>query len=280
MKKVVQRIQELGRKAEQIKAAVQSVPPKVMEIRDAVGQTAGQLRQLRSEIQSTFTGLRINDDERLALTTKEIQQHTDVLLRAGFHLSGIDLDLGIARRIIVHLEKVEDVPGAVLRALVSAHQGRETLQSLLAAVTQAEDLVRQAGMENMTFHKLIVEIGLAPSVRICWRSDSVVIESEEEPISPSPASAPPPPLPAPGAASPFGHGSFFERRVIPAAPPSPSRLTEQSTKPVGLNPDDQPKAAATNPSQPGLATTTAGTDSDWRKSALDRFKKMPDWSRK
>lgn len=280
MKKVVHRIQELGRKAEQIKAAVQSVPPKMMEIRDVVGQTAGQLRQLRSEIQTSFTGLRINDDERLALTTREIQQHADVLWRAGFHLSGIDLDLGIARRIIVHLEKVEEVPGAVLRALVSANQGRETLQSLLAAVSQAEELVRQAAMDGMRFHKLIVEIGLAPSLRICWRSDSVVIESEEETAVASPA--PPPPLPASGSESPFGHGAFFERRAIPAASPSSSQQIEPATIPVAANPEYPSKmpAAHQNQIRSDLETSPPKTDSDWRISALDRFKRMPDLSRK
>jgi len=278
MKKIISRIQSFGDKAAQFKAAVQSVPPKVAEIREAVTLTAGQLHQLRSDIQTSFTGLRVNDDERLTVALREINDHTETFARAGFHLAGVDMDLGINRRLIVHLEKVDDVSQSNLRSILTANQGRETIRALFEAILQAEQLAGKMELSHLNYHKLIVDVGLAPSIQICWQSDTMVVE--EEPTAPAHVATPPLPASAPTESSIFGQSSFFERRSEP--PARESAPTSKQSR-VELSSSEPPTPVPQKAEWPVTESPAASTQSakslgggDWRRSALDRFKKMPD----
>jgi len=264
MKKIFHKIQDLGNKAAQIQQAVQSVPARAAELRDAVATTTGQLQQMRSDIQSTVSGLRAESEERLVQMLREIDGGAETLDTAGFHLADVEMELGVAQRLIVHLEKVRDVSASSLRSLAAVNESRKTIHAILSALARAEDVADKVSLENLSYHKLTVYVGQVPTVRLCWGAEL----AEESTVHAAPAgiAAGPPPL---SSSSAFQQSSYFERRPSATAPPasSPPAPTLQVAPPI---------EAAKMPASPPAPVAESG---DWKKDALARFKKMPDLSK-
>src|SRR5688572_31944813 len=121
MKQFISNIKNLSQKAAEIKAAMQQVPPKVAEIREAVASTAGQLQQLRMDVQSTVTNLKADNEHHLSQAMQEINSNLDVFVEAGFELGGMDLELSPVQRLLVHLNRLEEVQDRKSTRLNSSH---------------------------------------------------------------------------------------------------------------------------------------------------------------
>lgn len=275
MKQFISNIKNLSQKAAEIKAAMQQVPPKVAEIREAVTATAGQLQQLKSEIHYSVADLKADNEDRLSGAMQEINASTDVFAQAGFILSGVDLEISPVQRMLAHLTKVEDVHVSVLRSLVSANQHRRTIHAILSSLLQANQMADTVQLGDLVYDEVIVGVGPIPSVRLCWRSERV-LENETELHSPAL------PTPAPVAASTaapqsvFGQGSFFERRPSEAqpapiaAPPNVSATWGSQTPII---------AAPTVGGSPDAESATVGASTFSKEDPLARFKKMPNFSK-
>jgi hypothetical protein len=271
MKRVIHRIQALGDKAAQLKQVVEGAPAVASSIRDAVTVTAGQLQQLRADVQAGVSGLRVEDEDRLLAALREVSASTEVFEQAGFELSGVDVELGLLRRIIVRLDKFEEVSASRLRSIHASSAGQFTVQALLNALIKAEEMAAKVELPGLYYRQLIVDVGPAPTVRVCWRPDTVQDETViASPVAASPGPKPPV-LPAPS--SILGKGSFFEPRHAssPHAEAAPA-----SVPPVVASPASTPPASTV--AAPVLSALAEGPG-DWKRGALDRFKKMPDLSK-
>lgn len=265
MSKFSRRLQSLADKATQFKQVIESVPPKVSDIRDALLTTTGQLQQMRADVQSAVAGLQADTEEKLLQTLREIDAGAETFREAGFELTGVDMELGLNRRLIAHLGWVEDVPESTLRSVLSSCQSQRTLHAMLSAVVQAGKLADQVKLTNLGCEELVVHVGPAPTVRICWRSAGEEEEAASSPVTTHAAS--PPATPA-AATSAFTSSSYFEprRAAEPAAKPAPAHVPAAEHAP----------ALPTAPTP--AANPVPSTGGDWRRSALDRFKRMPDLS--
>jgi hypothetical protein len=262
MKKFISRVQNLSQKAAELQAAMQRAPAKVAELRETVASTAGQFMQMRADVQSTLQGLRAEGEDRLTESLREIDASVEVFGDAGYVIHEVEMELGVAQRLIVHLEKADDVPHAILRQLMGAHQARKTTHAILAALIKAEEMSDRVHLQNLGYHKLTVYVGLAPSVRVCWGAS----EPARVATSPAPAVvATPPPLPA---APAFAQTSYFERRATPTTTPSSPVIAPESAAVVSVH-----STAAAAHHEPVESAAEAG---DSRHDALARFKKMPD----
>lgn len=284
MKKFIHRIQDLGQKAGQLKEALEGVPDQAARLRDTVLVTAGQLQAMRKDVQASVAGLRAENDDRIAAALNEIQAGTDEIRRAGYDLSGVEMELDPVQRLIVLLDKVADVRSSELQSVLAANASRRTLHGVLSALVKAEEFAAQCGLRELEYRQLRVSVGPIPSIRLIWHAE------ELEPVAVPPAlpasafSKPPTPvatrpepagasvpvsLPAPEV-SPFGKDSFFERRVA-----EPTVTAEDS----GLE-SPAPRPSEELPSPTRREPVAAPDRSDWSSSALDRFKKMPNLSRR
>jgi hypothetical protein len=268
MNPVFTRLQALRQKAAQLKQAVDSAPAKAAQFRDAVNSTAGQLHQLRADVQGTVAALKSDTDTSLAETLVELDGGVGILARAGYELSGVDLEQGVTPRLIVHLDQLDLARTESLESLLRECAGRRTLQAIFQALIRAEALEEKVQLADLRFRGLIVHVGAVPTVRLCWRRAGELAEETAAAAVAQPAATPPPlPLPA------YGASSFFERAAtpqpVPAAPVAP--VTEQPSS--ALAPTRLP-----GHQKPAVTEPVAATG-DWRKDALARFKKMPDLSR-
>lgn len=270
MKQFISRVQNLSRKAAEVKAAMQQVPPKVAEIREAVAATTGQLQQLKSEIQYSVADLKTDHEDHLSEALQEINGSAEVFAKAGFVLSGVDLEISPVQRLLLHLARVEEVQASVLRSLLAANQHRRTTRAILSSLLQAKQMAETVALGDLIYQEVTVGIGPIPSVRLCWRPEETEPATVVPPtptISAAPPLAASAPLPAPVPQSVFGTSSFFERReTIPApaiSPTIPAAAPEcpSVTAPTGVM---QPPVPATAPIP---------------LDPLARFKKMPALSR-
>lgn len=264
MKKFVRKIQGFGRKAQEVREMVTGAPPKLAALRETVLASAGELKNLRADVQAAVTTLRTDSEERLIDALREIDSSADVFGAAGYHLDDVEMELAIPQRLIVHLEKVDDMGTSTLRSLVSANASRPTTHAILSALVKAEEMADTVDLTNLGYHKLTVHVGTLPRVRLCWCAKL----PGSGPMSPNVAT--PGTTPAPAATEPagsvfgssfFSPDSFFERTDRSTPPPPPSA---QTSAPRDKLPEvaDVPEAAG-----------------DWRRDALARFKKMPDLSK-
>ena len=257
MKEMRQRMQDLGRRAAQVKEALDSAPGRVAQVRDAVAQTRAQVQQLRREVHASVVSLQAADGDRLASILAEIVGNAETLRLAGYHLAGIEYEIDPVQRVFLLLDKVEAVPAGQLASLQAAHATHPAIHGLLGAITRAETLGASIPLPDQEMWRLRVEVGPAPAVRLYWRP------AVEDQASPAPA-APPVLSPTPASSSILGEGSFFERR--PAA---------QVTRPMeASSPAPSSPSGSVSGSAPAPAPVSPGG------SILDRFKKMPDLTRR
>jgi len=263
MKNFINKVQDLGKKAAEIKQAIQSAPAKAAEVREALTMTAGELHQLRADVQANLNGLRATGEDRLLQAMREINDNTYTFEEAGYELTGMDLDLNLNQRLAVYLQRFEDVPHVKLRALL-AKESRETIKSILSGLLKAEESAANVELTHLNYDGVIVHIGAVPLIRMCWRSDTLLQQQTAKQISPEmkPASLMP--------ESPAS-GTFFERRVV--SPPQSEAPAPQQT--LVTTPD---LVSTTLPKEVSNEPLNVPA-SPWSASALDRFKKMPKLSK-
>lgn len=259
MNKFIQKAQQLGQKAAQIRAAVEGAPAKVAELRQTVTATTGQLMQLRSEVQTTLNDLRLGSEDELISSLKEVEEQAPVFREVGYELSSIELELGVAQRLMVRLEKFTDVSHSMIRHAATANEGRRSVKAILEALMRAEELSERVDLATLEYWGLEVSIGMAPAARLLW----AVPTAEDTAVPPT---APATTVSVAASNSPFVQSSYFERRTpLPAARPEPTVAV----------PAVEPAIAAAVP----IAAAAEEGTGDWRRDALARFKKMPDFSK-
>jgi hypothetical protein len=266
MKRFIHKVQVLGKKAEEIKAAIDTLPGKAAEIRESITMTAGELQQIRSNVQGSLKGLQVSTEDHLLKAMREINDNTETFAKAGYELTDLELDLGMAQRLSVHLQKFEDVPHATISTLL-ARETTESIRSILAGIIKAEETAANVELTHLSYNGLIIHVGALPVIRLSWSSDTLMDEPETVP-------APPLPQTSQGAIFPNipGH-SFFERRPTvaqPAATAPVQPLAAQSPAPISTNSESAPAVTTS-------ATPMSG--SQWAKESLERFKKMPSASK-
>ena len=263
MKQFISNIKNLSQKAAEIKAAMQQVPPKVAELREAVTATAGQLQQLKHEIQFSVADLKADQEDHLSEALQEINHSADVFEKAGYVLDGVDLEISPVQRVLVHLLRIEEVHISMLRSLIQATEHRRTTRAVLSSLLQAKQMAEAVEVGGLIYNEVIVGIGPIPSVRLCWRAE----HPEPAPVLPTATmipAAPPLASSAPVAQSPsmFGSSSFFERRETkPTVTVSAATVQAAESVPAGA----ERIAAKSEP-------VTEPVSSD----PLARFKRMPD----
>ncbi len=262
MKKFISRVQDLSQKAAHLKAAAQRAPAQVRDLRESVLATAGEFQQLRSDVQSSVSGLRADSEEHLLRALAELNDSIEIFAEAGYDMEGVDLELSPVQRLIVHLRKFEDVSEAGLELLLVSIAQRNTTHAVLASLIKAEQLADRVSLTNLVYRELTIYVGPVPTVRLCWRSDELETETEIAPapaVVSAPATPQPPPLPG------LGESSFFEPR---------RQATPAPTIPAAVNAPVAPPAPVAAPQETVAPNPALG--GDWKRSALDRFKKMPD----
>lgn len=263
MKEIGQRMQDLGRRAAQVKEALDAAPARVAQVRDAVAQTRAQVQQLRREVHASVVSLQAADGDRLASILAEIVGNAETLGLAGYHLAGIEYEIDPVQRVFLLLDKLEVVSAGQLASLQAAHATHPAIHGLLGAITRAETLGASLSLPDQEFWRVRVEVGPAPAVRLCWRPMGEV-------PAPSGPAAPPVLGPTPTSSSILGEGSFFERRPAGA---SPGAVPSTGPREASSQPTASTSGSAPSPG-PAPAPVSPGG------SVLDRFKKMPDLTRR
>lgn len=282
MNKFIQRIQALRDKAAQVQKFVDNAPVKAAQFRDAVQATTGQLQQLRSDVQGSVAALKTDNEVSLAQILVELDQGVGVLARAGYDLTGVDLEQGLLPRAILHLERIEGARSDALEALLKESQGFRLLQGILQSLIRAESLEKTVNLSDLSFSGLIVHVGAAPTIRLCWRrnpsNDDVAIHAPSKVMLP-------PPLPAKGTATPtaplpsYGQESFFAKDVPATAVPVRTAASPAADEAVPANPSLAPTRSPYGRSVAQSGAAESGNDLAKAKDPLARFKKMPNLSK-
>lgn len=259
MKRIFDKLQSYGEKAEQFRDILESVPEKAAHVRDAVVMSAGQLQEIRKDVQATVAGLRTSGEAELTTALNEVRAGERDLRRAGYELAGVEMELDPVQRLILLLDKVEDVRDSDLQSVLSANTHKRTLHGVLSSLVKAESIAEQFELGDLEYRRLRVNVGPLPALRLIWRRDE---EPDREPTTVAgstgrPATAAPTPRPT----SVYQPGSMFARRepavTAPAREPS------------------APAAAAEAPPEPSTPASPPDRSAAWSSGALDRFKKMP-----
>jgi len=266
MRKIISRVRDLSQKAAQLKAAVEGVHPKIAGIRDAVAMSAGELHRLRADVQSAVSGLRIDNEDGLTVALTELNDSTGIFQEAGYTMEGVELELSPVQRLIVHLQKFDDVAEAELQRLLAATVARRTTHAVLASLIKAEQVAGRVSLTNLRYRELTIHVGPVPTVRLCWRTDDT--DAGVAALPPVHAAEPPP---VPG----FARSSFFESRAVPHSAPDAGTDTPPTVPAESPAPIFAPQPAA----KPAAERASPSGHEDWRRNALDRFKKMPDLSK-
>jgi hypothetical protein len=269
MKKFVSKIQGFGQKAQEIRQMVASAPPRFAELRESVLASAGQIQNLRADVQAAVTTLRTDSEERLIEALREIDASADTFRAAGYHLDDVEMELAIPQRLIVHLEKVTDVGASTLRSLVSANASRPTTHAILSALVKAEEMADKVDLTNLGYHKLMVHVGTVPNVRLCWCATTPGERVSEPAVTATPVA---PTVPAKSAGPQLGESAFGSSFF------SADSFFERSARPTpAVSPKVEEAATAAPKAEQGSGVAEA--PADWRRDALARFKKMPDLSK-
>jgi hypothetical protein len=271
MKRFISKVQNLSQKAAELKAAMQQVPPKVAEVRETIAATAGQLQQLKVDVQSSMTDLKADNEHRISHALLEIESSRGILLEAGFELSGVELEISPVQRLLVRLRKLEEVSLSALRALIAANQRVKTIHAILSALLQAQQMADEVELTDLEYRELMVSLGPIPSIRLCWRAEEVEL-AEVAPTNPATPTSSPVTASASVAPSAFSQSSFFEKRT---PPPQPAPVAAERV--AAITPTFKVSASLAPPPEatPAGELAQVVADSGAAIDPLARFKKMP-----
>lgn len=282
MKKFVSKVQRLNQKAADFRQVAENAQPKIGELREAVISAVGQVQKLRSEMAAGVSPLRAENDGHLVALLREIDGASAVLAEAGVRVAEVEMDLGLNRRLIVRLDRLERVEPARLRALLNTHDQEPALKALLNALLNADELAKTIELTHLNYQRLTVEVGLIPSARIGWRPETpaadlsaasnIVRSSTLAPISSATLNA------GSTTSANSGPASMFQRRPIVASTPLPALPAEDSHV-VAPSSSATPAAIGSLPQVPRTPSPQPPVK-DTRSQALDRFKKMPDLTKR
>jgi hypothetical protein len=275
MNKALSRLKDLSQRAAELKAAIQQVPPKVMEVRETLASTTGQLLQLKADFRQSLAGLRIETETGLSEAMHEINASAEIFAEAGYLISGVDLELSPAQRILVRLAKADTVPLGEISSLAAANRHRRTTQAILSALLQAEQMAATIKVTGLEYCDLVVGVGMMPSARMGWReagsSPAALFAALRPAVVPAPT--PSPALPTP---SMFGAGSFFEQRTLAPTASSSSPTREATPAAAATAAHGAIQLSARPDYAHSAAPAPAPTDS---ADPLARFKRMPGCSK-
>lgn len=273
MKRFKSKIKSIGRKAAELYGALERVPPKVAEIREALVMTAGQLRQLRSDAHTTVADLRADTESHLIDALHEINGSTEVFQQAGYELGGVDMEMSPGHRLTVHLNRVADVDLSRIRSLVSVNESRKVTQALLQSLVQAEEMADKVDLMSLVYYKLLVHVGPIPTVRLCWRSADQ--HHTEEAPAPFARAVEKVEHAEPESSAGYGKSSFFERHdPVATSVSAPTHEAVPAPVPVASANAPESSAGQSEPLEREPVQLDSGV-SHWKSEALDRFKKMP-----
>lgn len=300
----VARLQNLGRRAEQIRQAVETAPAQAARLREAMTLTASQLQQVRAEMLTGLADLRADTGDRLLASLTEIRDATGILREAGFELMGVDLELGptAGQRLLLQLRRFAEVSPATVKAVALAHPDLPVVGSVLAALQRALELEERVTLPDLTLQHVLVTVGPAPTVRIGWRTGSAEVTPGLSATASATSSAPPrltPPGPTLTPPSPAPSDLASTASVLFPTPTASSPLLASADNPIlSSNPTIPPATLSAPPSAPGAPPTSSTTESaepartsvgagaarslaaNWREGALDRFKTMPNLAKR
>lgn len=263
MKKFAKGVQRLSQRAAEIRQAVETMPAKAAELRETVVATAGQVQQLRGELVAGAAAVRATVEAGAdpAAVLRELEACAGVLAEAGFALEGADVDLAPVRRVRAHLVRTGVPSAARLRALLAANAHRPVAKTLLAGIVQAHDFAEKTDAGPLDWTHLTVEVGGAAGVRVGWRADLPGSGGSAGVAAPATETRPPV----------FSQSTFFERRPAnePGATSVPGAVAAAAAPAAVVRAGEVPAAVAPVAAKPAA-----------RASALDRFKQMPDLTKR
>lgn len=269
MKKMLRRAKELAEQADRVRELLESAPERIEQAKGIVTLTTSQLQQLRTDVQSSIAGLRADTGDAVTAAVRELNEGGQTFIRAGYALSGVDMELGIAPRVTAHLERIEEVGIPAMRALLAPNSDRRIIHGILAALVKAEELAESTHFEGMEYTEVSIQVGPAPTIRLRWRASSAEVETHTAAPPPIPgaavAAAPSPAVaqPAAPATTMFAQTSYFEPRATPV--PQPARQQPESASTSAAVPQPAPAKSAEQAAEPAYA----------ENDPLARFKKMP-----
>lgn len=268
MKKMLRRAKELAEQADRVRELLETAPERIEQAKGIVTLTTSQLQQMRTDVQASIAGLRADTGDAVTAAVRELNEGAPTFLRAGYALSGVDMELGIAPRVTAHLERVEEIGIPAIRALLAPNNDRRTIHGILSALVKAEELADSTHFEGMEYTEVSIQVGPAPTIRLRWRLSASEVETFASTPPPIPgaavaaAPAPAPAQPETSATPMFAQSSYFEPRSSAAKPASPLPVASEPTPlPTRLK---SPAPTAAN---------------DAKHDPLARFKKMPDLSK-
>lgn len=293
---MLKKLQELSQKAAQIKAAVDKAPETVEGLRRSLQLTAGQIHQVRADLQEAASGLRVESEEDFAEVLREINASGHVFREAGYELTCLDLEAGQWHRLILEFDRIAAVPEPTLKYLLTTHTSGVTTSSILQAFVKAEKLAAEAHVVGMQYTHLVVHVGSAPAIRLCWRTDTTRLSTPVPVASPVPTTAPviaatatpvtmPTPVPrgsAPISSSSFATSSYFEsgsRQTMPTAAAAgsfaaPLRVESNHPSDVAARAETPPAPAHASPLQRRHSSIKA-LGANWKEEALKKLKSSP-----
>lgn len=204
MSKVVSRMKDLGQKAMALKAALDKAPETVEGLRQTLAATKDQVQQLRTEAQEAVTGLQDEAGLDLQESIRGLKASAELIRKAGFEITGVDVETGLAPRLRVHLRRANRMALSAKTAPVAAGP---LAQALLGTLEQAESWLLEPPLESLEQDELIVTLGPVPSIRACWKTKTPAAEqpsslqttyfAKRPPATPAPAPLPVIEAPAP-----------------------------------------------------------------------------------
>lgn len=271
MKQFISKAKNLSQRAAELRTALQQLPPKVAEVRETIAATAGQLQQLKVDVQSSVTDLKADNEHRISHALLEIESSRGIFLDAGFELGGVELEISPVQRLLVRLRKLEEVPLSALRALIAANQKVKTTHAILSALLQAQQMADEVELADLEYRELLVSLGPIPSIRLCWREEEGEV-AEAVAAKPAMPTSAPVAASAPPTSSSFSQSSFFEKRTPPPLPtPAAAEPVVAVSPPIRLSAPVAPTPEASAASEPVSVAASLGAETD----PLARFKRMP-----
>ncbi len=106
--------------------------------------------------------------DKLKATLDGLSAASPFLAEVGYRLTGLELELSLSPRIIVHVAREAEATDEAFEACLATHRDYSTFCTVVRLLRKANQVNRRLQPEGKHFRGAVVELGITPEVRLCY----------------------------------------------------------------------------------------------------------------
>src|SRR5262245_3948007 len=142
------------------------------DLAEAAKSVGGQVTEVIEEAAEQVGKAGDMGGDLARLMTEDVNRLLPAIKRAGYSVHGLDIDVAIPPKIVVHCLMAIEVPEGDREALLAELSDNKVSSMAVKALFRLSDVQKGLSLGELRPQEVLLEVGLSPAVRVRYRDAS------------------------------------------------------------------------------------------------------------